>query len=307
MSHSMTSDRSVARWGSKLLMARALDALGLTRLGIVLQRSCFSPHIRILYYHDVAPSQRDAFEAQLVMLRQYYEPASREDLRELLARGRWRHRKPGIIITFDDGLRSSLEVIAPALEKHGFQGWFFVPIGLITMPVPEQPQSADRQLVTHANDVLHDPRVFLSTEQLRELGRRHVIGCHTINHVRLSDSLSPATLDAEILHAKQLLETALGQSVDSFAWVGGEEWAYSRGAAQRVESAFRYAFTTNTRPVRPTTSPLELDRTHLEADNPLWLVRFQLSGIMDLRHAPKRRRVAKLLGYGVVRGQPVRV
>ena len=38
-----------------------------------------------------------------------------------------------------------------------------------------------------------------------------------------------------------------------------------------------------------------------EADYPLWLTRFQLSGIMDLLYAGKRRRVNRLTRIGMAR------
>jgi hypothetical protein len=49
-----------------------------------------------------------------------------------------------------------------------------------------------------------------------------------------------------------------------------------------------------------------LDRTHVEADFPLSLVRFQLAGFMDLRHAGKRRRVARVLSYDADVSSPLR-
>lgn len=294
------------RFSAKKWLARTLDVLGINRVGIALQRLFPSSYIRVLYYHDVEPRQAAAFEAQLLLLRRYFEPASQHELRAFLQTGRWPHSKPGIVLTFDDGLRSNYEVAAPLLEKHGFQGWFFVPIGLVTLPPRQQPRSADGQLVTHGNDVSRDPRVFMRAQELRDLAHRHIIGCHTSSHVRLSEALPPATLDFEILDAKRMLEETMGKPVDSFAWVGGEEWAYSSGAARRIEREFRFAFTTNSRAVRATTSALQIDRTHVEADYPAYLVRFQLSGIMDLRHAGKRKRVARRIANdtGVSRAIP---
>lgn len=279
-------------------LARAFDALGLNTAALALQRRCASPYFRILYYHDIAPAQVGAFERQLALFREHFEPATPADLHAFLEGGTWPHAKPGLILTFDDGLRSHFEVAAPALEQYGFQGWFFIPIGLLTLPADQQPEAARQHLVLHQHDIERDPRIFLSPEQLRELGRRHVIGCHTSTHVRLATHLQAATLDAEILEAKRSLEAMLGRSVDSFAWVGGEESAYSNAAARRIESAFRYVFTTNTRRIRRTATRLELDRTHIEASFPLPLVRFQLGGFTDLRYARKRRRVARVLSYG---------
>jgi peptidoglycan/xylan/chitin deacetylase (PgdA/CDA1 family) len=132
----------------------------------------------------------------------------------------------------------------------------------------------------------------MSTEQLQSLARRHIIGCHTATHMRLTGALSEAELEREIVDAKRSLEKAVGESVDSFAWVGGEESSYSNGAARRISRLFRYSFTTNCRVATPNTSPLQIDRTHLEADFAPSLLRFQLSGLMDLLYVLKRRRLS---------------
>jgi peptidoglycan/xylan/chitin deacetylase (PgdA/CDA1 family) len=280
---------------TKLAIARMLDQSGALRLGIALQSALFRRSIRIVNYHDVPPQYAKAFDAQLDDLRRWFVPATRTDLDMLLERKTWPHRKPGLIITFDDGLRSQFEVAAPLLDKHGFQGWFFVPIGLVLTPPAEQPRAAERQLVLYEHDTAQDPRVFMTVEQLRDLSRRHVVGCHTANHVRLRSTLQDTELMSEIVDARRELESVVGSDVNSFAWVGGEEYAYSREAAGYIADAYRYCFTTNTRLTRGGCNPLQLDRAHLEADFPRSLVRFQLSGIMDLLYAGKRRRVAAAL------------
>jgi len=267
----------------------------LTSAGFATQKAFLSPFIRIAYYHDVAPWMAASFEAQLQYLSEHFVPVTSDELSGFLDRGTWVHRKPGLMLTFDDGLRSHIEIVAPLLEKYGFQGWFFVPIGLLMQDASAQPQAAEHGTVLHYQNVDCDPRVFLTLKQLSELSRKHVIGCHTAHHVRLSRSLSPQILDHEIVDAKAQLEQAIGKSVDAFSWVGGEEWAYSNGAATKIGQQFKYSFTTNTRIIRPGDSMLKLDRTHIEADFPLPLVKLQMSGLMDIYYNRKRRRVAKLL------------
>lgn len=272
--------------------AAVLRGAGVTALSRALYRSALTPFIRVLYYHDVPAAMSRAFADQLADLKQAFVPASRADLDRLLTEGHWPHERPGIIVTFDDGLRSHSEVAAPILEQLGYEGWFFVPIDLITSPAQEHPVLASRHGVLHGCDTARDPRVFMTESQLVELSRRHNIGCHTASHVRLSDDLSEAQLQQQIVSAKQRLEAVLGRAVDSFSWVGGEEWAYSPAAARCIARHFEYAFTTNTRVTRPGTSRLMIDRTHVEASFPPALVSLQVSGLMDLYYRSKRKRIA---------------
>jgi len=277
--------------GAAALMSR----IGVTSLSSAMQRATHSPFIRVLYYHDVPPAMGAAFERQLQAFKQDYVPASRADLDGLLNHGTWPHDRPGIVVTFDDGLRSHAEVVAPILDKLGYQGWFFVPVRLITLAPAEQPEAAVRHSVLHECDTTRDPRVFMTERQLVALSERHIVGCHTGTHVRLSMKLSESQLHDELVTAQQSLQSILGRKVDAFSWVGGEEWAYSDAAARIVADLFEYAFTTNTSIARHGTSRLNIDRTHVETWFPATLVRFQLSGMMDLYYHQKRQRLSSCL------------
>jgi peptidoglycan/xylan/chitin deacetylase (PgdA/CDA1 family) len=258
----------------KLVVARAMDASLLTRLGHRIQVAAMSPFARAINYHDIAESEAAAFESQLRYYAAHFEPVGYHDLIALLS-GTWDGRRPGLILSFDDGFASHAEIAAPLLERYGFPGWFFIPVGLLGSR--------------------HKGKDYMTVEELRLLARRHVIGCHTISHVRLSSELSPEVLEREIVGGKHELETALGARVDVFCWVGGEEWSYSREAAQIVKRAgYRFSFMTNNAVIRPRADPLQLQRTNIEARDPLWLVRFQLSGAMDLAYFTKRARVNRL-------------
>jgi peptidoglycan/xylan/chitin deacetylase (PgdA/CDA1 family) len=238
----------------------------------------------------------DRFEKQLLLFKDLFVPASKADLETLLSRGVWPHQRPGIILTFDDGLRTHAEVIAPLLDKHEFQGWFFVPVDLLSIPPSEQPAAAERHSVLHDCDTARDPRVFMTAGQVAALADRHIVGCHTATHVRLSKQLGEAELAVELERAKQRLETLLGgRRVDSFSWVGGEEWAYSEAAATIIARLFDYAFTTNTCVTRAGNPQLNIARTHVEAYFSASLVRLQVSGMMDMYYRSKRKRLQSCL------------
>jgi len=59
-------------------------------------------------------------------------------------------------------------------------------------------------------------------------------------------------------------------------------------------AGYRFSFMTNNAPLRPGDDPLHIQRTNVEAGWSLDVLRFQLSGVMDLAYAPKRRRVDRL-------------
>jgi peptidoglycan/xylan/chitin deacetylase (PgdA/CDA1 family) len=199
------------------------------------------------------------------------------------------------LLTFDDGLRSHADVVAPLLEAYGFSGWFNVPVGFVDTKPAEQQAFARRNRIGVEPTDRADERIALSWSDLTRLDGRHEICSHTWTHRRLAADATPQDLDLEIDQAKRRLEEGLGHEVRAFAWVGGEEWAYSRAAAQRIrEAGFEISFMTNNAVIRPHDELLQVQRTNVEAHFDPALLRFCLSGFYDLLYLPKRRRVNRL-------------
>ena len=264
---------------AKTALARAVDATGLNDLLLRLQHKMHWPYARAVNYHGVPERHSGGFERQLEFFARHFVICGYEELL-MLHCGLWSHDRPALVLTFDDGLRSHAEVVAPMLDRLGLTGWFFVPPGLV---------ATSRSAAVPNPDFREEPMTW---DDLCELHERHVIGCHTMTHCRLHAGLDPAILQHEIVDAKRLLEERLGQDVKVFGWVGGEESSYSAAAAKVIrEAGFSMSFMTNNAPIRPEGDLMQLQRTNVEAHLPMSLVRFQISGLMDVMYTPKRRRV----------------
>lgn len=279
--------------GYKRQLAAALDRAGV--LGALLRAGAFGgPSIRCVNYHSVPPRAAESFEQQIRWFAERFAFVGEKELLGLLD-GHWPHRVPGILFSFDDGCRTHAEVVAPLLEKHGAVGWFSVPSAFCDVPEAEQRDWAR----THAISAWApdgDPRMALTWDQVRALDARHVVVSHTRDHVRLADAIGEAAIREQVFEDKRRLEQELRHEVRAFAWVGGEEFAYSAAGARAIrEAGFRIAFGTNNRPVRPGDDPLRIERTNLEAGFPLDVLRLQISGVLDWMYAPKRRRLARRL------------
>lgn len=262
----------------KRFAAQVFDLFGINAFGHFVQSFTLFPFIRAVNYHDIPLASAKNFEDHLAFYSSRFVNVTYQDLIDFLESGNWPHKKPGIILSFDDGLRSHYEIAAPLLEKYRFTGWFFVPAGWVVEENDKYPPfvQADRTL---------------TPAQLLHLDKHHVVGCHTETHSRLISDLTPEELHDEILGSQKSLEKRLGHRVSTFCWVGGEEYTYTKAAADLIKQGYDLSFMTNTTIVRPDTNPLQLQRTNIEAENPMWLVRFQLSGLMDIAYYPKRKRV----------------
>lgn len=268
----------------KRQIAQILDAAGINSFGHFIQRKTLFPFIRAVNYHEIHPPWIENFEKQLQFYSTRFVNVNEQALFDFLGSGKWPHDKPGLMITFDDGSATHLTAAAPMLEKYGFTGWFFVPSGWVV----------ERGGVkTERPDFIDDIEV-LTHAQLKELDKKHIIGCHTETHCRLTADVPAEKLRAETVGAKKDLEDLLGHEVKSFCWVGGEEETYNDKAAELIRDHYELGFMTNCAVVRPGTVAQQIQRTNIEAENPLSLVRFQLSGLMDIAYYGKRKRVNKL-------------
>ncbi|HYH40897.1 MAG TPA: polysaccharide deacetylase family protein [Burkholderiales bacterium] len=273
-----------------------MAATGVTRL-LLRAQALIHRHgyVRVLNYHDTPPQHAGTFEQQVRFYAEHFTPVGLGDLGRFFGHGFWPAAKPGLIISFDDGLLSNYEVAAPILERYGFTGWFFVATALLESGPEEQAGlgRGDNRLLVHCWP--EHGRLVMSAQEARALAARHVIGSHTRTHRRMSSDVAAEVMEDEIAGARAQLEAQLGAPVDAFAWVGGEEGSYSAEAARIIRRAgYSYAFMTNSAPVVPGTNPFQIQRTNIEASWPLDVVRFQVSGIMDALYLPKRTRVNRL-------------
>ena len=252
------------------------------------------PYVQAVTYHDTSNGECNNLRKQLEWYQKNFVNCNLADLRGLLTNGVWNYDKPGLIISFDDGLRSNFDVALPLLEEYGFTGWFMIPTGFVDLDPTKQVKFAKRNLIDFHLESSCE-RIALSWDEVRDIERRgHVVTCHSMNHKRLSERLTQLELEIEIRNAKQLMEVRLGHEVDLFTWVGGEEWAYSRRAFDLMkESGFNYIFCTNCSCITAKQSPLFLERYHVEPDYSHNQLRLVLGGVYDIMYLQKRRRICK--------------
>lgn len=122
------------------------------------------------------------------------------------------------MITFDDGGASALDSIAPALERRGWRGHFFMTTGWLGAPG------------------------FMDAGGLRELSARgHVIGSHSVSHPLAMSSLSRAELVREWRDSVGTLADVLGDRPTVASIPGG---AYSALVAEAAgDAGIRVLFT----------------------------------------------------------------
>jgi peptidoglycan/xylan/chitin deacetylase (PgdA/CDA1 family) len=208
-----------------------------TRAGLL--RNSF---IRTINYHSTAAMDRGLFEKQLAHLSRYYSPVNVDDVDRFLETGAWHKDKPGVILAIFEGFRNHYDVIYPLLEKYGMTGWFHFPAFFPDVPAADQLQySRDHRLhITHPEEY-SDQRYAMTWEEITEIGRHHVLCCHSGSHFQIKLDTPDVEMQREIVEAKARIEGQTGSECPVFCWLLGEEYSYNPRAAAFIQQAgYRY-------------------------------------------------------------------
>ena len=279
----------------KIFLANTLSFIGIDEILLFFRKYFYKGnYIYALYYHDTPEHEISSLEQQLFYFKKHFSSVNQSDLNLFFANKEWHKDKPGLILSFDDGLRSNFDFAAPLIEKYGFTAWFFITTDFLDVPISEQFEFAKNHSIT-VRKSYRDSRLAMTWDEVRQLDKNHVIGSHTKSHKRMEASTTETQIHQEIALSKKYLEEKLGHQVDIFCWVGGEEQSYSAQGAKAIREAnYKYSFMTNCMPIKTDTNPLQLQRNNIETSWSINLARFSVSGVMDLLYYPKRKRVNNL-------------
>lgn len=260
--------RWVAKKGARLGMAAA----GLSPLGRV--QNGGSPRVRVLTYHrfgsiprDPFCVRRDVFEAQMRWLADTRRAVSLEDVEDLLA-GEEDVRDGGVLVTIDDGCRSTALEALPVLRDHGIPAVVYLVAGSIG-----RGRGVDRD----------QPEDYMTWRDVDALLASGVvtIGSHAYHHRSLG-RMEPARAREEAVRSRELLERRIGQDVLSFAYPFGTLRDFGPHTEQALaEAGYTTGFTSQHGPITPSAEPLRLPRVKIEGGEPLWAFRSACDGGLD--------------------------
>ncbi len=157
-------------------------------------------------------------------------------------------RRPGVLMTFDDGFANNARNVLPVLHRHALPGLFFVSTQHVTNPshwlgfVRQQAEKAWGTLDAVPPEVAADWYDGMSLEELREFAGDPLvtIGSHGVTHAILTEC-DDEQLDFELSRSRQLLQDWTSGPIDYLAYPRGD---YDRRVAGRVQEAgYRHAFT----------------------------------------------------------------
>lgn len=220
--------------------------------------------LRVLMYHKVNDRPENPlsvpvglFDEQMALLRERgYAVVSLDAVLDHVA-GRAPLPPRAVLITFDDGYRDNLENAMPVLQRYGYPGVVFVPIGFLddARPLPHEERLAGRSLL---NPTLH----WDELPELEAGGLR--VESHGIGHRPLAD-LEIDEAAREITLSKLRLEERLGRPIRAFAYVKGSVAHYRPVHVSLLRQAgYELAFTSVSGANTGALDPLQIHRYNVE-------------------------------------------
>lgn len=211
------------------------------------------PLVRVLVFHDVP--NREWFERTLATLRSRFRILTPD---EFHART-FDSSSINLLLTFDDGYQSWIDVCVPVLKKYDVKGLFFINSGILD--VAKDTVQADAYT---KNQLKLSPRNLLTWEGAQMLVRSgHTIGGHTVHHENLA-ALGEDVVRTEILDDKQELESRLGVTLRDFAYPFGRKWHYTqKTTATALSAGYNHIYTAESSFILGTQT-IEIPRVCLE-------------------------------------------
>jgi peptidoglycan/xylan/chitin deacetylase (PgdA/CDA1 family) len=237
--------------------------------------------LRVLMYHKVndVPGNRlsvpvSLFDEQMDLLRQLgYTVVGLDAVLDFYVASKPLPPK-AVLITFDDGYHDNLDNAGRVLQKYGYPGVLFVPIGYLDdrQPLPHEAGLASQGMFN----------ATLDWEELADVEQHGIrIESHGISHRPLAE-LEVDEAAREISLSKLRLEERLGRPVRAFSYVKGSEADYRPVHLSLVRQAgYDVAFSAVSGANSAAADPLQLRRYNIEPYPPRTF-ELVLSGACDL-------------------------
>jgi peptidoglycan/xylan/chitin deacetylase (PgdA/CDA1 family) len=198
--------------------------------------------LRVLLFHDIAPNEIASFSEKIDCLSKDYNFVTPNEF-EAMMEGTKPIIGKNLLLTFDDGFKSNIEIATQILDKKDIKAIFFIVADFADLSKIEDcrnfiseniyPAMLSNEIPNHWENMnWHDLRYLVDNG--------HFIGCHTKTHARLSTVSDPIELAKEILKSTESIERKLNINVTHFAYPFGDLKSFSGAALNIAKTKFQY-------------------------------------------------------------------
>ena len=223
--------------------------------------------LTILTYHSISngiePDETvtpEEFEKQLQYIKENYKVISLEEAVEYIQTD-IEKISGSIVITFDDGYSDNYRYAYPLLKKYNFPATIFLVSDFINS----------------------DSSKYLSPSEIHEMKSNNIsFGSHTISH-RILTRLRNEEILREIRDSKNILESQLGQRINSFAYPVGTRVDFNSEIMETVKASKYACACSNVYGINGnTTNIFALKRIGIETTDSFFIFKEKLNGALNI-------------------------
>ena len=216
-----------------------LKNIALPKIGI---SSTFQ--LRVLIYHDIAPSQESQFKEQIIRLTREWKILTPLEFEEIIT-GKCGLTRNSLLLTFDDGFHSARRIAQDCLNPLNIKAIFFVIKNFIDLNHASAIEVFIKNNLFPSQKLRHIPNYMKNMNEndirfLLESG--HALGAHTASHARLSELTEPNLTD-EIIESANSLEAKFQYKFKHFAYTFGDINSFSPQALNVAARRFSFIHT----------------------------------------------------------------
>ncbi len=242
-------------------------------------------YIRVTVSHYVKKGEEQNFEDIIRYFRDNYEIIGPQELFSCLE-GKKPLQGKKLLMTFDDGLKSSCDAAKNILSKFNIKAIFFIPTMILELKSPKEMRDFFSHYVYYnevpTGGLTEEEYIAMTKEDIVDLHHQgHMILPHTHTHCRLIDIRDPATAETELVKPKQILEGLLKESPRGFAFPIGTERVVSSYSFSCIQREYQYCFSALAGKNTLKTNPYFLHRDCIHAHYSLAHVQSMTQGVFD--------------------------
>lgn len=257
--------------------------------------------VRVLIFHGVEITEVGQFNRLIERLSKDWNFISPEEFFAFSV-GELEIKAPSLLVTFDDGFKSSAIAAREVLNKKGIKAIFFLVSDFVGCVEADQiNRFAANNLMLSDEDIRTTDCTPMTSSEVNELLERgHNIASHSMSHARMS-SLNDDDLEKEMRLSRDSLQEMLpfwlscSHEITEFAFPYGDIKSISREAADMGLKYYERLYT-GCRGVNHLGQSGLILRDAVNLKDPIFYIDIYLSGIFDQLYKYRFKRLLRMRG-----------
>ena len=195
--------------------------------------------LRVLMFHNI--SDVTNFENQIELLKKDWKFINPNEFFNFIKEKK-RINDRYILLTFDDGFKSNLNVANKILKKNKLKAIFFVPLKFILIKKDKDMRKFIKENLKI--NYIEKGMKNLNLNDLKKLKKmKFLIGAHTFSHINLKKFVDNNNINYEIVGSANKLQKILKMKIENFSFNFGRLNDISEKSLILSKKRFKYIYT----------------------------------------------------------------